>query len=111
MPITIENDHEVIVYALVQLIAFPRRTQQIFIGPCVWCLVLIIGLEEGLLVLINNLCTREENVVRKSVEVIPDNTELSEHISIPREIYPCRRGQIIKTQEVSATPRDPAVDQ
>jgi len=45
MPVTFENDNAIIVYALECVIAYARRTQQIFVAQCVWWLASIIGLE------------------------------------------------------------------
>jgi len=55
MTITFENDNDVVLYALEKIIAYARRTQQIFVAQCVWWLASIIGLDKGLVVHINNL--------------------------------------------------------
>jgi len=55
MTITFENDDDVVIYALEKSIAYARRTQQIFMAQCVWWLASILGLEQGLLVYIDNL--------------------------------------------------------
>jgi hypothetical protein len=55
MPITFENDNDVIVYALEKVISYARRTQQIFVAQCVWWIAGIIGLEESLVIYIDRL--------------------------------------------------------
>jgi hypothetical protein len=60
MPITFENDNDIIVYALEKVIAYARRTEQIFVAQCVWWLASIIGLELGLVRYIDTLLEREE---------------------------------------------------
>jgi len=82
MPITFENDNDVIIYALECVISHARRTQQIFMAHCVWWLASIIGLEQGLVSHIDKLQGQDNTI---SQEQLP--------------------------QEVSATPRDLAEDQ
>ena len=55
MPVTFENDNDIIVYALECVIAHARRTQQVFVAQCVWWLALIIGLERELVSHIDKL--------------------------------------------------------
>ena len=81
MPITFENDNDVIIYALACIISHARRTQQILVAHCVWWLALIIGLEQGLVSHIDKLQGQDNTI---SQEQLP--------------------------REVSATPRDLAED-
>jgi hypothetical protein len=67
MTITFENDNDIIVYALEKVIAYSRRTQQILVAQCVWWLASVIGLEQGLVLHINNLHGR--TVVRESIRL------------------------------------------
>jgi hypothetical protein len=67
MTITLENDNDVIVYALEKIIAHARRTQQIFVAQCVWWLASIIGLHQGLVSYIDNIQSRR-NVAIKSAK-------------------------------------------
>jgi len=60
MTITFKNDSDVIVYAFEKVIAYARRTQQIFVAQCVWWLASIIGLESGLISHIDNLHKRDQ---------------------------------------------------
>jgi hypothetical protein len=55
MTITFVNINDVIVYAFEKIISYARRTQQIFVAHCVWWLVSIIRLEQGLVNHIDNL--------------------------------------------------------
>jgi hypothetical protein len=59
MTITFENDNDVIVYALERIIAYARRSRQIFVAQCVWLIAPVIGLEEGLIIYIDNLQGRD----------------------------------------------------
>jgi hypothetical protein len=60
MTITFENDNDVIVYALEKIISFARKSQYIFIAQCVWWLASVIGLDQALIIHIDNLRKREE---------------------------------------------------
>jgi len=63
MTITFENNNDVIVYALEKIIAHARRTQQVFVAQCVWWLVSIIGLEQGLVNYIDTIQSRQEIII------------------------------------------------
>jgi hypothetical protein len=62
MTITFENDNDVIVYALVKVILYARRTQQIFVVQCVCWLASIMGLEQELVSYIDNIQARQQVV-------------------------------------------------
>jgi len=81
MPVTFENDNNIIVYALECDIGYARQTQQIFVVQCVWWLASIIGLERELVSHIDEF--------------------QSDRDPPPQEQLP---------REVSATPRDLAED-
>jgi hypothetical protein len=55
MTITLENDSDVIVYALEIKISFARENQYLFVVNCAWWIAGIIGFDSGLIALINNL--------------------------------------------------------
>jgi len=55
MPVTFENNNDIIVYALECVVAHATRTQQIFVAPCVWWLASSIGLEQELVSHIDKL--------------------------------------------------------
>jgi hypothetical protein len=80
MTVTFENDNDIIVYALEKIIAYARRTQQIFVAQCVWWLVSIIGLEQGLVNYIDNLQSRI------NVNIIPEKVP-----SVERNVSPIPR--------------------
>jgi hypothetical protein len=73
MTITFDNDNDVIVYAFKKVIAYARRTQQIFVAQCVWWLASAVGLESGLVIHIDNLHGRTvvEEPLRKEVSPVP----------------------------------------
>jgi hypothetical protein len=55
MTITFENDNDAIVYALEKIISYARNNQYIFLAQSVWWISSIIGLQEGLVIFIDNL--------------------------------------------------------
>jgi hypothetical protein len=115
MTITFENDNDVIVHALEKVISYARRTQQIFVAQCVWWLASIIGLEQGLIIHIDNLQERtnigrnqySENVdiPGKDIEIVESSQDRS------AKIHPDRVPQIAKERAVSTVPRDLTEDQ
>ena len=60
MTITFENDNDVIVYALEKIISYARNHQHIFLAQSIWWISAIIGLQEGLVIHIDNLKARSE---------------------------------------------------
>jgi hypothetical protein len=58
MTITFESDKDVIVYALEKIISFARDNSYIFLAPTVWWISSIIGLQQGLVIYIDNLKIR-----------------------------------------------------
>jgi hypothetical protein len=58
MTITFESDKDVIVYALEKIISFARTNKYIFLAQSVWWISSIIGLQEGLVIFIDNLTIR-----------------------------------------------------
>jgi len=78
MPITFENDSDVIVYALEKIISFARNIQYLFVANCVWWIAGIIGLYEDLRIHIDNLTLRERTirVVSSTPRDIPRNISL-----------------------------------
>jgi hypothetical protein len=59
MTITFENDNKVIVYALETIISYAKRNQYIFLAQSIWWISSIIGLQQGLIIHIDNLTARE----------------------------------------------------
>jgi len=101
MTITFENDIDLIVYALEKVIAYARRSQQIFVAQCVWWLASIIGLKEGLITYIDQLRIRLEVSSRTieglsvAVEAVPKVTSTSSRDRTSQSV-----------REISVTPRD-----
>jgi len=97
MTLTFESDNEVIVYALEKVIAYARRTQQIFVAQCVWWLASIIGLEPGLAALIGNLHDRTTfGKDRSTVDSVPKQPAGQRVVSpVPRDIREDRRADLV----------------
>jgi len=91
MTITFQDESDIIVYALEKIISHARRTQQIFVAQCIWWLASIIGLEQGLIIHIDNL--REQEWLAS----FDNKLEL---------IHPDRIQRIQPERAVSSTPRD-----
>jgi len=111
MTISFENNNKVIVYALEKIIQHARRTQQIFVAQCVWWLASIIGLEQGLIIYIDNLRAGGGGLVQQTANMVKDNISISELESVPSEVPPGWRHQATTIREVSSTPRDRTEDQ
>jgi hypothetical protein len=119
MTITFENDNDVIVYALEKIISYARKTQQIFVGHCIWWLASVIRLEQGLINYIDNLQQREDLVPASEKESsisrnpredkrIPHSENLQDSLA---GIHPDRIPQIEVPRGVSSQPRDLPEDQ
>jgi len=92
MSITFDNDNDLIVYALEKIISYARQYQYIFIAQSVWWLASIIGLEQGLIIHINNLKRILDIALRETAPQVKDtNNQINNNH--------CRSG-------VSASPRD-----
>jgi hypothetical protein len=102
----LESNNDVIVYALKKIIAYARRTQQIFVAQCVWWLVLIIGLEPGLVIYIDNLQSRLPKVPQEGNMPSQDKAETSSSKETSGLVHPDRIHQITVPREVLSTPRD-----
>jgi len=55
MTITFENDNDVKVYALKKIISYPRENQYIFLAQIVWWISSVIGLQQKLVIRVDNL--------------------------------------------------------
>jgi hypothetical protein len=60
MSITFESDKDVIVYALEKIISYARENQYIFLAQSIWWISSILGLQEGLIIHIDNLKIRSK---------------------------------------------------
>jgi hypothetical protein len=72
MTIAFANDNDVIVYALEKIISYARTNQYIFLAQSVWWISSIIGLQQSLINLIDNLKARAEVNLAKEV---PDTSD------------------------------------
>jgi len=60
MPIIFENDNDIIVYTHKKIIPYARYNQYIFLAQSIWWISSIIGLQQGLVIHIDNLKKRSE---------------------------------------------------
>jgi len=104
MPITFENDNDVIVYALEKVIDYARRTQQIFVAHCVWWLASIIGLEPELIIHIDTL--RDQGRVSPQIYSTAGNQQVPDQDQYHQQVHADRVSQVDKEKSVSTTPRD-----
>jgi hypothetical protein len=70
MTITFESDKDVIVYALEKIISYARDNQYIFLAQSVWWISSIIGLQEGLIIHIDNLKI-QSNIEEPKIRAAP----------------------------------------
>jgi len=110
MTITLKNDNDVIVYGLEKIISYARENQYIFLAQSIWWIASIIGLQQGLIIHIDNLKNRE-TVISDAAS----KATLVAHIDCNQKdmgkVHPDRIGQIDNKGEISITPRDLAEDQ
>ena len=109
MPITFENDNDVIVYALERVIDYARRTQKIFVAHCVWWLASIIGLEPELIIDIDTL--RDQGRVSPQIYSTEGNQQVPDQNQCRQQVHPDRVSQVDKEKSVSTTRRDLTEDQ
>jgi hypothetical protein len=94
MTITFENDSDVIVYALEKIISFARENQYLFVANCAWFLAAIIGLDEGLVIHIDNLANRNRISNRREISATPRDIAREVSPELPSSNYisdPLRR--------------------
>jgi hypothetical protein len=63
MTITFESDNEVIVYTLEKIISYARTNQYIFLPQSIWWISSIIGLQQELVLHIDNLKIRSKEEI------------------------------------------------
>jgi len=78
MTITFENDNDGIVYGLQKIIAFTRGKGYTLAPQCVWWPTSIIGLEQELIIHIDNLRSQEETRTHGSASVLRESEEAIE---------------------------------
>jgi len=96
MTIIFENDSDVIVDALEKIISFAKENQYLFVANCAWWIARVIGLDNGLLIYINNSEARRNKVTRP-VSSMPRD--------IARSVSADTRLTIIE-KEINSNPRD-----
>ena len=67
MPITFDNDYDVIVYALEKIISYARDNQYIFLAQSICWISSIIRLQQALVDFIDNLKTQSDITLRKKI--------------------------------------------
>jgi len=88
MTITFENNHDVIIHAFEKVIFYARKSQYIFVAQCIWWLASITGLEQVLVIHINNLSGRPEATLQ---DAIPQVTlEITTNQRARRNLIPVR---------------------
>jgi hypothetical protein len=88
MTITFESDKDVIVYALEKIISYARENQYIFLAQSIWWISSIIGIQEGLVIHIDNLKARREvNPVKEVCNTSDGSIPSSETIIHPSRIH------------------------
>jgi len=78
MSISFENDNDIIVYALEKIISFCREQRLLFAAPCVWWLVSIIKLYQGLINHIDGLQIQEDLHTKRLLK----NTSVDESVTL-----------------------------
>jgi len=82
MTITFEYENDIIVYALEKIISYARDNQYIFLAQSVWWISSILGLQEGLIIHIDNQRKREpvQKLSAREISSTPSNlTEDQRH--------------------------------
>jgi len=67
MTITFGNDNDVIVYAFKKIISLATNNHYIFLAQSIWWILSLIGLQQGLVIDIDNLKERSEIILREAV--------------------------------------------
>jgi hypothetical protein len=65
MTITFENDNDIIVYPSERILSYASDNQYIFLVQSIWWISSIIGLQQGLILHIDNLRNRSDNTTRR----------------------------------------------
>jgi len=106
MTISFENDNDVIVYALEMVISFGRNNQYIFVAQGVWWLAWILGLEQELVIHIDNFRSQKTRTIQDHSEWVWDTQDTSNDDYLPNQVHAEQVPQILNGQEISATPQD-----
>jgi len=101
MPITFENDNDVIVYALEKVISYARHNKYIFLAQSVWWIVSIIGLQQELIDHIDHQRVRSE-VRSQEIRELP----MVREVTCQAETKEDQLDNNQNNRALSATPRD-----
>jgi hypothetical protein len=96
MTITFENDSDVIIYTLEKIILFARENQYLFVANCAWWIASTIGLDEGLVIHIDNLVNQNRISNRREVSATPRDIAREVSPELPSSNYitdPSRRNR------------------
>jgi len=105
IPITFENNNDIIVYAFEKFISYARENQYIFLAQSIWWIASIIGLQQGLIIHIDNLKNQSHvtpAAVPKAASVVQTDCDQRGQDNI----HPDRVSQVTCKWEISATSRD-----
>jgi hypothetical protein len=82
LTISFENDNDFIVYTLERIVSYARKNEHIFLAQCIWWITSVIGLQQGLVIYIDNLKARAL-IPRQEEQASQHNTYTS---AMPRDI-------------------------
>jgi len=105
MPITLEKDNDVIVYAFEKIISYARENQYIFLAQSIWWIASIISLQQGLTIHIDNLKNRS-NVTPAAVPKPASVVQTDCNQRGPDNVHPDTISQVICEREISAASID-----
>jgi hypothetical protein len=85
MTLTFTNENDVIIFALDRIIQFAKNHQYLFVANCAWWIAGVIGLESGLITLIDNLESRRLDNQPRGISSVPRDIarEVSPEITSP----------------------------
>jgi len=109
IPVTFENDNNVIIFPFEKLISYARDNQYIFLAQSIWWISSIIGLQEGLIRQINNQQKQCKVSSEKKREVSATSRDIQEEQCVlwssnsnredPEDLNSRRQGQILRECE------------
>jgi hypothetical protein len=76
MTIIFGNDNDVMMYALEKIISYDRDNQYIFLAQSIWWISSILGLQQGLVIHIDNLKARTDSRESKPLTIPMVNQKL-----------------------------------
>ena len=104
MTTTCSNHNDIILYALERIFAYARDNQYIFLARTICWISSIVGLQQGLIIHINNLKIRSETWTEED-----SSGSKGQDDKLP-SVHRSRVNQISDNGAVSTTPRDVTED-